>query len=127
MARIHRLEAKRQALEAVMDEAEDLKHRLAASEVHRNRVPLMDRSLRLLRQQAHLIDQLLGRYYRQHHDLELAAEAERFQRRLEGVTEGYGEELLDLREEIDHLDEEYQQLMLETEAQVEVENLLRRG
>jgi hypothetical protein len=125
--RIHRLEAKRQVLAEMIDEAEDLKYRLAGSEVHRCRIPLMDRSLRLLRQEAHLIDLLLGRYYRQHHELELAVEADHFQQRLEKVTDDLGGDLLQFREEIDRLDEEYQQLILETEAQVEVENLLRQG
>lgn len=123
--RIHRLEAKRQALSEMIDEAEDLKYRLAGSEVHRSRVSLMDRSLRLLHHEANLIDQLLGRYYRQHHALELAVEADRFQQRFERITDGLDRDLLQFREEIDRLDEEYQQLILETEAQVEVENLLR--
>ena len=127
LARIHHLESRRRGVETMIHEAEKLKFRLAGSEVHRSRIPLMERSLRLLHHQASLIDELLGRYYRQHHELELTLEAEHFQQRLEGIAEGYGDELLGLREEIDHLDGEYEQLILETEAQVEVENLLRRG
>lgn len=126
LSRIQRLEAKRQALATMMDEAEDLKYRLANSEVHRGWLPLIDRNLRLLRQEADLVDQLLGRYYRQRHELKFAIEMDHFQQRLEGITDDFDKNLLEFREEIDRLDEEYQQLILETEAQVEVENLLRQ-
>lgn len=123
--RIHRLEAERQDVSALIDEAEDLKYRLAGSEAHRSRIPLIDRSLDLLRRKAHLLDQLLGRYYRQHHELKLAIEADHFQQHFEAAIENHKVNLMEFRDEINRLDEEYQQLLLEAEAQVEVESLLR--
>ncbi len=124
---IETLLAERHRLQLLVQKGQRLKGMMQTSAQMRPRVPVIERTLRLLGQKAAALDNLIGRYHQHRDDLGICRAAEMFNRDLEAYEASAvaGDPFGAFQSTTEELDEETSRLLLVAEAEDELTEMLR--
>ena len=119
--------AERHRLQMLVIKGQRLKGMMQTSAQMRPRVPVIERTLRLLAQKAAALDNLIGRYHQHRDNLGICRAAELFNRDLEAYEASAvaGDPFGDFQLATEELDEETERMLMVAEAEDELTEMLR--